>query len=261
MTRDDNLSKGITKEEWHRLCAVYELTEICYSVITGRCGSTYLASMCRALGFGDGGEPLNDMAKTPALVSISALEKVIQERARNGRWYFQLNLPRYKSLKKYLPVLSNGQKPSIILRRDIFAQALSFSNAQATGLWHVVNEQEIKRVSPNQIEPTEWVHRISAQERQLIRMFPESLILYYEDIVAAPIESLVRFLGFHAYDVDLAKIEDVIQHAKTQKIIRDGYSTQYTEMIKNYPDELVDTRLRSGFSLEFCSQLQRLAIG
>ena len=218
---------------------------VAWSLITGRCGSTYLASLTRAARFGSGSEPLNDLTKTSAEKELpSYLEKTIRNSAINGRWYFQINWPRFEKLESLLPVFE--QEPSLVLRRNIFAQALSYWNAQKTGLWHEHSERTfLRQAKTPDLDPAGWVRKISTYEVAIKERFPNARTFYYEDIVASPTEMLHEFVRYHGAEIDPKNINwaTTKEKATTRKIEREGYASQYAKLTAEFGPDVVSRRL------------------
>jgi hypothetical protein len=244
--------RAISAAEWNDILTRAGVNEVCWSIITGRCGSTLLASLTAASRFGNGGEPLNDLAEGRVREPVEEfVERTVRQRAINGRLYLQINWPRYEKIKEVVPMFQSEAPPSLIFRRNIFAQALSFWNAHTTGVWHnhagVLNEQ--RPVQPG-LDPAGFVQRIARQEIAMVRRFPTAQIFYYEGIVSSPAETLLAFGLYHGATITPEKISAATSSERLmQKIARPGYVEQYVELLSQYPKEVVSRRIVEGFSM------------
>jgi hypothetical protein len=205
------------------------------SVITGRCGSTFVGNICRQLGFGGGEETLNDLAtgKVPP-EDLESIRLLLARVVVNGIFYHQTTYRRWQALAQVVPPDCLGTTVTVIFRRNVVAQAISYVNAVETGIWHS-NQVNAK---PNPMTESERIERgvffvkqILAEEILIRQMWPDSSVFFYEDIVVSPVETIERFLNVNEYHVDIDKIADAIDTgAATKKIVRDGYIDLYRKV-------------------------------
>jgi LPS sulfotransferase NodH len=122
--------------------------EIPYVIlITGRCGSTHLASMLT--GSGACGEPIEYFNELylpgfPETARAQSLDEyiayLVRSRSSNRRFGFKIDYWRWETLRSLVDVealLPNGKAVFFLMtRKDIVAQAYSFATARATATWH-----------------------------------------------------------------------------------------------------------------------------
>jgi hypothetical protein len=227
------------------------------SLITGRCGSTLFAAMCRNARFGVGDEPFIEREYdayadfSPAEVLLF-LRQSMEEGSRGGRFYFQVNPQRYHALR-YLFV-DDGlvrfiDRFSIILRRNIVAQALSFATAAKSGVWHLYSEKDVVPDAPvvTDAEMAEWILHIHSQEAQSFSICAgraRALVLFYEDIVAAPIETLELFLRDAGVGLAPDVSTDMLMAGGTLK--NPQSFDRYLQFMESYPvfHEILAERMR-----------------
>lgn len=231
------------------------------SLITGRCGSTLFASLCRNVGFGIGEEPFIEQPfesyeeYTPQEVR-RFVERSISEGAIDGRYYFQINPQRYSALKHLF--VEHGlshfiSRFSMILRRNIVAQALSFAVATQTGIWHrdekATAPKDDGKVQITDLQIVEWIEHIHNLELQcfsICREQSQTLVLFYEDIVASPLESLALFLADHGYAPAGRMVFDEI--AKDASLRNPPNFSRYQAFMQAYPffNQVLAARMRGG---------------
>ena len=116
-------------------------------LITGRCGSTHLASMLAASGAC--GQPmeyfnemylpdLNEAARAQSIGDYIA--RLARARSSNRRFGVKIDHWRWERLRTFVDVdalFPHGQSVFFLMTRDdVVAQAYSFATARATGIWH-----------------------------------------------------------------------------------------------------------------------------
>lgn len=218
------------------------------SVITGRSGTSYLANICYRVGFGRGAEIFNER-------QISFLEKLAPERnfsdfvtkvfkrhVINGNLYFQITPPRLTLLRKLVPdpeLAEQTDVVTLITRRNILSQAISFHNAKRTGLWHT--NYPARLGTGGDFEPQKvlaWMITISQMEKGLLNFALDNKPwnFCYEDIVSSPYETVSQFLAAHDYHVQPALLnKSLVDTGIAKKISNVDFNTQFDIMIENYP--------------------------
>ncbi len=235
------------------------------SMIPGRCGSTLLASYCRKVGFGIGREIFNERpverfanashASSPQLF----FSTVIRNYTVNEGLYFQIAPRRMEKLLDIIPIddwVAAGIEVSLILRRDVFAQALSYYNAMQSGLWHHRPNTELSETGQDVLDAVDnaWIKKrigsillAETQCFEFTRLFQThpKCVVFYEDLVADPFATMLRFLSAHRYDVEAARLQEAIESSNAvKKIVRPGAYRQYADMAANLPgfDALISSR-------------------
>ncbi len=267
-------SSGIGNKRFKELVEEFQVRDFAVSLIPGRCGSTLLSSMCSRYGFGRGNENFNE-AEPEILGKIAGsdefdifLSRVFQDSVLNHRFYFQLTPHRLVDLFKLVPAdCFENIKATCLFRRNVFAQALSYYNALRTGIWHTIQDAQTPTEQDrdgefNPIAVLNWVWRLLRIELQSRKACQEisshSLVLYYEDLVASPIETLSTFLAFHGVPVESGKLEQSVDQDKGPlKIVRQDYAEQYLRLRSVFPmmDHFVAERLERGANPALSSEI------
>lgn len=210
------------------------------SLITGRCGSTLLGEACRQLRFGDGVETLNALA----IGQIQPHErdrilKLIRPAVVDGIFYHQTTYHRWKTLSAFVPPEILGEEITLIFRRNVIAQAISYVNAIATGKWHStqVGAAPTAMTVAEEVERgLQFVQQIVNAEKSIRKELPNAPVFYYEDIVASPLETMHRFMSHHRHPVSIRDIAVALGSSRiTSKLVRDGYAEQYERLFKALP--------------------------
>ena len=218
------------------------------SVITGRSGSTYIGNICYRVGFGRGQEIFNER-------QISALEKMAPEKnfldfvtilfsenVINGNLYFQITPPRLTLLRKLIPdneLAEQTDVVTLITRRNILSQAISFHNAKRTGLWH--SNQAGKLGTGGDFDAQKvlaWIIHISQLERGLLNFALDNKPwnFCYEDIFSSPYETISQFFAAHEYHIQPALLNKTLfDTGITKKIPNVDFNNQFDIMLQNYP--------------------------
>ncbi|MCX8508212.1 MAG: Stf0 family sulfotransferase, partial [Rhodobacteraceae bacterium] len=189
------------------------------TLITGRCGSTYLSHLCRQLGFGWGEEPFNeDRAEWHADEYIANdfgdyLRWAIGYSRLGDGFYFQITPLRFQVFADMLGGLDRLRSEishiSILFRKDILAQALSFQAAVTSGLWHSTEPRRHEGEAVfDEKAVLEWIAWIVEMEEAALALRPdETEIFFYEDLLAHPADFVKRFLATHGIDRSQEEIE------------------------------------------------------
>jgi hypothetical protein len=236
------------------------------SIITGRCGSTYLSEICSRSGFGIGEEPFNEQPLSdleelfPERSFVDFLTRVFTYGAMNGTLYFQITPPRLALLRKLIPEPDFAQQTdavSFITRRNILSQAISFHNAKRTGLWHT--SHELQAGSGSGFDPQEvlaWMRYISVMEEGLLNFVLDTkpLHLFYEDLIASPYETISLFLKFHRHPVRPVLLNNaLIENGISKKIPTVDFNLQFTYMVNTFPwiVEIITNRMDNSISPQY----------
>jgi hypothetical protein len=254
------------------LLADHGVRQTSISIITGRSGTTLLSHICKSYGFGVGEEPFNERLEEDYVQSrgdFSAfLSELLDANVINGNFYFHITPTRFRSLSTLVPInywKELGAAVSLVFRRNVFAQAISFCNALRTGVWHV-NQPAVSGNGRayDGLWALEWVQTILNDEieaRRLASQIKDGAvpILYYEDLVTATFESVVAFLAAHRVQIDAERVQQAIQTSRgaPSKIERVGYEAQYQELRSMFGslDGWLIERIRSGSSDALCGNL------
>lgn len=210
------------------------------SIITGRCGSTLVGELCRALRFGDGVETLNSLGDGEiSKYDGQRITQIMRPAVVDGIFYHQTTYHRWKKLSEFIAPAQLGLDVTLIFRRNFIAQAISYVNAIETGKWH----SNQLAAAPTPMTAAErvtrgiaFIEQILAEESRLTKAFPKAPIFYYEDIVTSPLETMHRFLSFYNHNAPLCRIaEELNSRNMTEKLVRNGYSEQYEQLFNAYP--------------------------
>lgn len=181
-------------------------------LITGRCGSTHLASMLAASGAC--GQPMEyfneiylpDLVEATRARSIGDyIANLARSRSSNRRFGMKIDHWRWERLRTFVDVealFPQGRSTFFLMTRDdIVAQAYSFATARATGIWHehakatVSNERSYL---PSDAELLREMTLIALGETGLSRYLKESqrsaLRLTYENLMSDT-EGVLRRVG------------------------------------------------------------------
>lgn len=246
----DYFSSGVTLDRFRELCASTGVESIHVSIIPGRCGSTFLSHITKRVGFGQGDEVFNGWTEEKLKDWASCdqfdqfLTLLMQESVVDNRLYFQVDPWRLEALLPILPKdfgpFPNVTRYTILLRRNIVAQAISYFNANATGLWH--SDQGIVETTSRAMFTEQrimyWIEHIHTMEKKIVEIFPEGMpdTYYYEDLVASPFETIALFLQRSDFAVRPIMIAEALKdESAPKKIIRDEYAIQYMSVINKYP--------------------------
>jgi hypothetical protein len=231
------------------------------TMMPGRCGSTRIASLCADYGFGTGREEFKEQLEAgfrvdPHIGSApDYFRRTVARNTLNGRFYIQITPNRLERLMCFASAESlraMGTGFSLIFRRDIFAQALSYYNALRTGVWHVHGSDPVDG-GPDLDLPQigRRIRLILDLETRAFALASSigirpAVTLYYEDIAADPLASMVRFLRACGEPVDLARLQAAIASDRSvSKIQRPESAGQYLRMSRELPgfDALLEARL------------------
>lgn len=180
--------------------------------VTGRCGSTHLASMLtESRACGEPIEYFNELylPKFPEAGMAKCFEEyivaVVRARSSNRRFGFKIDHWRWEVLQSLIDVegLLPREKAVLFLmtRQDIVAQAHSFAVARATNIWHEYADAPLSK--PQEYVPTDReilgeMALIARAETGLSRYLKRSgrsaMRLTYEQLTDDP-EGLLRRIG------------------------------------------------------------------
>ena len=233
------------------LCAIKQATgveRLYVSVITGRCGSTFVADICSRIGFGFGEELFNEQplsmfeTQAPDRNFVYFLTQIFAANVVNGTLYFQITPTRLALLRQLIPGPDFDEQTDVVTlisRRNILSQAISFHNAVRTGLWHtnrVPQEGSGADFDPKTV--LAWIRDISEMEKGLFNFVFDAKPkhFFYEDIISSPYETISLFLGAHRHRVRPIELtRTFIETSISKKISRDGFNLQYSQMLNNFP--------------------------
>jgi hypothetical protein len=269
----DYFSDGFeTVDAFSRLLADHGIRRTSISIITGRSGTTLLSHICKSYGFGVGEEPFNERLEDDYIQGRDGFAEFVSQlltaNALDGNFYFHITPARFRSLSTLLPIhywRETGAVVSLVLRRNVFAQAISFCNALSTGIWHANQPASVGSGRPyDGLWALEWVQSILNDEIEARRLASQIRdgavpILYYEDLVAATFESVVAFFAAHRIHVDAPRVQTSVETSlgTASKLDRTEYLAQYQELRRVFPssDGWLIERIRSGSSDALCRNL------
>ncbi|WP_304073542.1 Stf0 family sulfotransferase [Maricaulis maris] len=231
-------------------------------MITGRCGSTWLAHMLKDAGVGVPMEYFNEQSLRhyTGLVGADTIEdffaKSLQEFSANSTFGFKINPTRLFWLGAKLDIdrtLVRGGVEWIDMRRNnIVKQAISFTRAQMTGAWHQIRgegEQDETVELPQSIFDDEYsdirdniwknIRNIVQQERSIDQFYAnrnmKPMRLLYEDLLdsRASVFSRVvtQILGSQPEDAGIS-----LPETKTIKIATE--EQWELDMLRRFPSEI-----------------------
>jgi len=176
-------------------------------LVTGRCGSTHLASLLARSG--TCGEPLEyfneiylpDFPEARAADSLDDyIRRIARSRSSNGRFGLKIDHWRWDALRAMLDAESlfphDRSAFFLMTRRDMVAQAYSFAAARATQKWHDYGDSPATKRShvPSDDEMLRELTLIALAETGLSRYVEgtnrPALRLNYEQLLADPAEVL-----------------------------------------------------------------------
>lgn len=170
------------------------------------------------------------------------LQQIFSTSVVRGTVYVQITISRLKQLLKLVPIeelIKEVDLFTAIKRRNILAQAISFHNAQRTGLWHT--NAKLQTGSGEMSDPRKilaWIREINDMEIQ-IKFLEKTLFIrtfYYEDIVSSPFETILIFLRYHNYHVSSMNLKRILSAGDLpQKIKRKLTDIQYIDMVYHFP--------------------------
>ncbi len=233
------------------LAADFGVKEVHVLAITGRCGSSLFTHLCQAAKIGECAEIFNDKpedwwrdrcrSRNPEI----AIANHLARSAWDGKVLFQIDHMRLKALLGRLALEKwPDLRVSHLYRRNVIAQAISYHNAAASGLWHQSGSKE-KRLDPRTNVPPieEYLARILEGENFIRTKLPENNGTYwYEDLVSGPAEMFADFLNSPSQ----GQIERALkaQDAPT-KIPRAAYVEQYLSYCNAHPEHAQLVRERN----------------
>lgn len=240
---------------------------ICVSFITGRCGSTFLADTAKAYGgFGTGLDALNPIPaavwkeRYPHRDLVEFVRRFLGERSMaGGVIYFQITPERWARLMELMPEHFVGMAFfSSITRRNILAQAISYTFATTSKIWHDHGEGGHDE---HFALPTDAVERVQEHLDRIVRM-EDAIVEFqlrhpglfvgnvcHEDIAADPFCALATLMTMHGHAVDFPRLADAAARPPaTRKLRYRAFPDLYRRCLEEIPGlaELLIRRLRSG---------------
>ena len=145
------------------------------TLIPGRCGSSYLAEIIRQTGVcGNGNEIFFERpvrAWQAAGVDFSEFFiSAVRANLAGGVFWFQITPDQFEDIEKIIdPEIFKRWAFTAIFRRDILAQAISFTYAVKSGVWHVKKSEEEVQLNDSfgEIEQKVQFYLLSVQLSEL----------------------------------------------------------------------------------------------
>jgi LPS sulfotransferase NodH len=192
----------MTQGGYDAILADAGVRRVCVSLIPGRCGSTLLASLVAQLGCcGNGHEAFNERRasrwRRVGETGRGYFAAAVREHSLGGVFWFQITPQRHDQLlTNCAPSISRGWRYSVILRRDLVAQAMSLVYAIDTGIWHS-SHPSYSPFSPLRLSGDldliadrvfDWMAFIVTMERRIVEILEAHddgpwLTLFFEDII------------------------------------------------------------------------------
>lgn len=273
---------AITPSQFVELLGECGVNRVAISLISGRCGSSYLASIVSKCGFGTGREPFNQVPRG-LLERVAApddfvgfLRHRITAASAEGVLYFQITPGRMLRLMRLVPAacwITAQASVNLIYRRNFVSQTLSFYNAASTGIWHTTTHARKETRTTGDYLP--WslsfipkLLRIELRGLQLLRRefeIAEPVIVFYEDIVSAGYETTFAFLEHHGAGRDAQnRIPGALADAgNPRKLLRDGFIDQYRGLMEAEPrlNEWIAKRMRMGANPRLTKEILTSRLG
>lgn len=178
---------------------------------TGRCGSTWLTSLIKNTKLaGNPEEFFNaDWANCYNEKDLNGLadyfSKVVRIEQSNQRFGMEIDADRFRAINGLIDIKSLFSTHSSVMfylyRRDILAQAWSWSMAMKSGLWHAHNNNEPRNKTyelPTTKDLATQIVRIKRNEEFLEKYFIANnlrpIYIEYESLVTDPIATLCEIL-------------------------------------------------------------------
>jgi hypothetical protein len=208
-------------ETYSNICDRLSRPHVIVTLMPGRCGSTFLAGVIRGTGLcGTGEEVFNEVTadqwRGPGSTLLQVFEFCLRKGLAGGVCWIQIAPERFESLAHVVdPRVLRSWKYTVLLRRDIVSQAISYVYAVNSGVWHSFDGKTESKIQLDSTEAVKAViNRLGLLEavefkiRTAIRRYAGSnyLAQFYEDVVAAPREEALRFLRFQGKAYDIAKL-------------------------------------------------------
>jgi LPS sulfotransferase NodH len=250
----------ITQGGYDAMLADAGVGRVCVSLIPGRCGSSLLASLVEQLGCcGNGHEVFNERrASKWRLVGGSGCEyfaAAVREHSLGGVFWFQITPQRHNHLlTNCAPSISRAWRYSVILRRDIVAQAISYIYAIGSGVWHS-SCPSYSPTSPVELSGDldliadrvfEWIAFIIRIERQIVEILESRddgpfWVYFYEDIVRDQARAVSEFCRDAGVDVpnSLPPFQETLRRLEKQgvELVRERLFARHHDGVQRLAEE------------------------
>ena len=237
---------------------------------TGRCGSTWLASLLKSTKLvGNPEEFFNaDIARCYPSYNTAGLEnyftRIVLREQSNQRFGIEIDAERLRAIHETIAIKNLFTSPAAVVfymyRRDILGQAWSWARARKSGIWHIGIEQtDMPRTEavPSIKEIAVELVRIKRNEEFLQRFFTQNNLkpihIEYESLVTDPVATLYSLLvnlGITKAQIQAIKLEagktKQLDYTEKHRVLLE-FHAQYFEVL----NDLSRNRQRfSSFELE-----------
>jgi hypothetical protein len=225
-----------------------KIVNIC--LISGRCGSTYFGHLGGIVGLNSTKtlEPFHELHADviaqafPERDLADYLRRVIARCRAGDRFFFQITPYRLRAAGRLFG-LENMMAAcdcfSVILRRNILSQALSYESATSSGVWHArgkVTTAQRSAAEPEAVLP--WIEMINNTETDIATLLegvPHKRY-FYEDIAAQPLEIFLSYLDHHDFPISVAQLQAAFSSDDSpKKLLKADYATSYLRCLERYP--------------------------
>jgi hypothetical protein len=219
-------------------------------LISGRCGSTYLGHLGGSVGLNStlAQETFHELtakvfAKAFPERDLAVYLRLVIDRCRAGdRFFFQATPYRLQAAGQLFGlenILASCDCFSVIFRRNILSQALSYEEAASTGVWHNRGQdaaQQSRITDPRNVLPwLEMINNIEIETQSLLGTFAYQTY-YYEDIASQPMETLLAYLNQHDYPVSLDRLQAAFSTKDSpKKLLKPDFARSYLSCLEEFP--------------------------
>ena len=233
-------------DEYLRICERLGNPAIVATLSPGRCGSTWFARLIEGTGrCGRGEEIFNERTAERWRAEGADFAQYFEATARKeivgGVLWFQITPARFRQVGRLLDDrIARMWNFTVLLRRDILSQAISYVYAVRTGIWHSTQTEAKVEIDANAEDVAEDVERrlrnLLKDEEDIKRLVDEhagggALIQYYEDIVAGPQEEILRLFEYLNIGIDISNILPPAQQP-IRKLEKSGSIDLYYNTLK-----------------------------
>lgn len=244
--------------------------KINFILFNPRSGSTFLASILDAMNdLGKSNEYFNQYTipriyGKENLCFQEYLKEIIEEYSKNNiisiqaEWFRFSDCINNKLLDPHFFGNKETIKLSVLLRRNVVLQAISFIQALATNIWHKYGEslkhdpEYEASYNINDEKIFEFVRLFLNNELEIFNFCSKQNItpniFFYEDLISEPFTVISKLYSANGIDFDINKFKKCIYNSVlTRKIKREKTPLIYLNFVKKYPfiEELLNLRMQN----------------